>query len=326
MNANKRIVIVLAVAICNVMPVLAQSWKPSKNTEFVVGAGSGGGNDRTARVIQRILQERTLIPTPMVLVNKPGAGGVIAQDYLNTHQGDGHYLMITNPALLTNPLTGVGASNYTDITPVAQLFTEYVMLFVKADSAIMSGKDVIDRLRKDPGALSIAVSPGPGAGTHISTALVMKTAGIDSRALRVVSYKSAGEALSAVLGGHVDLMPSTPLNVLTQMQAGRIRVVGVTAPARLGGAFAQVPTWREQGFDAVFGNWRGVVGPRGMTGQQLAYWDEVFARLNATEEWKAEVRYGLWDVTYLNSRDSRQFLDREYEQLKRILTDLGLAN
>ena len=318
--------IVLAAAICVVMPVLAQSWKPSKNTEFVVGAGSGGGNDRTARVIQKILQERTLIPTPMVVVNKPGAGGVIAQDYLNIHQGDGHYLMITNPALLTNQLTGVGASKYTDITPVAQLFTEYVMLFVKADSAITSGRDVIDRLRKDPGALSIAVSPGPGAGTHIATALVMKAAGIDSRALRVVSYKSAGEALSAVLGGHVDLMPSTPLNVLTQMQAGRIRVVGVTAPARLGGAFAQVPTWREQGIDAVFGNWRGVVGPRGMTGQQLAYWDEVYAKLNATEEWNAEVKHGLWDVTYLNSRESRQFLDHEYEQLKRILTDLGLAN
>jgi putative tricarboxylic transport membrane protein len=154
----------------------------------------------------------------------------------------------------------------------------------------------------------------------------MKAAGIDSRMLRVVSYKSAGEALAAVLGGHVDLMPSTPLNVLTQMQAGKIRVVGVTAPARLGGAFAQVPTWREQGIDAVFGNWRGVVGPKGLSAAQLAYWDDVFSKLNATEEWKSEVRNGLWDVTYLNSRDSRKFLDQEYAQLKRILTDLGLAN
>ena len=118
-----RMSMAFAAVICVIAPVLAQDWKPSRTIEFVVGAGSGGGNDRTARVIQKILQERTLIPTPMVVVNKPGAGGVIAQDYLNTHQGDGHYLMITNPALLTNPLTGVGASKYTDITPVAQLFT-----------------------------------------------------------------------------------------------------------------------------------------------------------------------------------------------------------
>jgi putative tricarboxylic transport membrane protein len=318
--------VVLAATIGSATPAFAQSWKPSKGIEFIVGAGSGGGNDRTARVVQKILQERALIPTPMVVVNKPGAGGVIAQDYLNTHPGDAHYLMITNPALLTNPLTGVGAAKYTDITPIAQLFTEYVMLLVKADGALVSGKDIIERLRKDPGALSIAVSPGPGAGTHIATALVMKAAGIDSRMLRVVSYKSAGEALAAVLGGHVDLMPSTPLNVLTQMQAGKIRVVGVTAPARLGGAFAQVPTWREQGIDAVFGNWRGVVGPKGLSAAQLAYWDDVFSKLNATEEWKSEVRNGLWDVTYLNSRDSRKFLDQEYAQLKRILTDLGLAN
>ncbi|HSQ05354.1 MAG TPA: tripartite tricarboxylate transporter substrate-binding protein, partial [Burkholderiales bacterium] len=102
-------------------PDRAHAWQPAKNIEFIVGAGSGGGNDRTARVIQKILLERKLVPTQIVVVNKPGAGGVVAQDYLNTHSGDGHYLMITNPALVTNPLTGVGTANYTDITPIAQL-------------------------------------------------------------------------------------------------------------------------------------------------------------------------------------------------------------
>src|SRR5512140_1786663 len=86
---SARMSMAFAALICVIAPVLAQDWKPSRNTEFVVGAGSGGGNDRTARVIQKILQERALIPTPMVVVNRPGAGGVIAQDYLNTHQGDG---------------------------------------------------------------------------------------------------------------------------------------------------------------------------------------------------------------------------------------------
>lgn len=319
-------ILVLAVATAGVPPAFAQGWKPSRSVEFVVGAGSGGGNDRTARVIQKILQDRKLVASPIIVINKPGAGGGVAQEYLNTRKSDGHYLMITNPALLTNPLTGVGSAKHTDITPIAQLFTEYVMLFVRADSAIKSGKDVIDRLRKDPGALSIAVAPGPGTGTHIATALVMKAAGIDSRALRVVSYKSAGEALAAVLGGHVDLMPSTPLNVLPHMQGGKVRVIGVTAPARVGGAFAHVPTWREQGMNAIFGNWRGVVGPGGLTNEQLAYWDTVFANLNAGEEWKTEIKNGLWDVTYMNSGESKKFLDQEYEQLRRILTELGLAS
>lgn len=312
-------------AVLAAAPAFAQEWKPGKPVELVVGAGPGGGNDRTARVIQRILQERKLVSEPVVVVNKPGAGGAIAQDYLNTHPGDGHYLMVTNPALLTNPITGVGSGKYTDVTPVAQLFTEYVMLFAKADGPLRSGKDVFDRLRKDAGALAIAVAPGPGTGTHIATALVARAAGIDAKALRVASYKSAGEALSALLGGHVDLMPSTPLNVLPHMQAGKIRVLGVTAPARLGAPFADVPTWKEQGYDAVFGNWRGVVGPRGMTPEQIAYWDDVFAKLNATEEWKTEVRKGLWDASYANGRDSKRFLDEDYAQLRRVLLELGLA-
>ena len=146
----------------------------------------------------------------------------------------------------------------------------------------MSGKDIVERLRKDPGALSIAVSPGPGAGTHVATALVMKAAGIDSRKLRVVSYKSAGEALSAVLGGHVDLMPSTPLNVnLHKCQAGKVRRGRRHRSDATRRRIAQIPTWREQGIDAVFGNWRGVVGPKGVSAAQLAYWDDVFSKLNA---------------------------------------------
>jgi putative tricarboxylic transport membrane protein len=303
----------------------AQAWKPARNIEMVVGAGSGGGNDRTARVIQKIMQDTSALPTPMVVINRPGAGGVVAQEYLNTHAGDGHYLMVTNPALLTNPITGIGAIKHTDMTPIAQLFTEYVTLFVKADSPIKSGKDVVERLRKDPGALSLAVSPSPDAGTHIATALALKAGGVDTRNLRAVSYKSAGEAMSAVLGGHVDLMPTTPLNVLPQMLAGKVRVIAVSAPRRLTGKMANVPTWREQGFDAVFGNWRGVIGPKGLSKEQIDYWDQVFSRLNAADEWKAEIQSGMWEETYMNSRDAKAFLDKEYEQLRRILSDLGIA-
>ncbi len=303
----------------------AQPWKPARNIEMVVGAGSGGGNDRTARVIQKIMQDTSALPVTMVVINRPGAAGAIAQEYLNTHGGDAHYLMVTNPALLTNQITGVGTVKYTDMTAIAQLFTEYVTVFVKADSPIKTGKDVIERLRKDPGALSIAVSPGPDAGTHIATALALKSGGVDTRHLRAVSYKSAGEAMAAVLGGHIDLMATTPLNVLPQMLAGKVRVIAVSAPRRLSGKMASVPTWREQGFDAVFGNWRGIIGPKGLTREQIDYWDQVFSRLNATDEWKAEIQSGMWEETYMNSRDARAFLDKEYEQLRRILTDLGIA-
>jgi putative tricarboxylic transport membrane protein len=305
--------------------VPAQTWAPSKNVEIVVGAGAGGGNDRTARSIQRILQDRKAIPAALVVINKPGAGGGIAQTYLNQRAGDANTLMVTNPALMTNQLSGLSPLNHNDVTPVAQLFTEYVMLAVKADSPIRTGRDMFERLRKDPGALSIAVAPGAGAGTHIGAALVMKGAGIDPKALRIIPYATAAEALTALAGGHVDIIPSTALNVLPHVKSGRVRVLGVAAPKRLVGDYASVPTWREQGVDAVFGNWRGVVAAKGLKDDQVAYWDETFKRLNDTEEWKAEIRASGGEPMYMGSRDSRKFLAQEYEVLRRILTDLGLS-
>ncbi|MGZ5167339.1 MAG: tripartite tricarboxylate transporter substrate binding protein [Burkholderiales bacterium] len=306
-------------------PAAAQSWVPSKTVEIVVGAGAGGGNDRTARSIQRIMQERKLVPATLLVINKPGAGGGIAQTYLNQHAGDPNLFMVTNPALITNNLTGFTALNYNDVTPIAQLFTEYVMIAVKADGPIKSGRDMFERLRKDPAALSIAVAPGAGAGTHIGAALAMKVAGIEPKALRIIPYSTAGEAMAALVGGHVDLMPSTALNVLPQLKAGRVRVIGVASPKRLRGDYANTPTWREQGVDVVFGNWRGVVAAKGLKDEQIAYWDDTFRKLNDTDEWKAEIAASGGESIYMGSRDTRKFLAQEYDTLRRIVNDLGLG-
>lgn len=303
----------------------AWAWMPAKNVEIVVGAGAGGGNDRMARTIQRVMQERKLIPVGVVVINRPGAGGGVAQNYLNQRAGDPHYLLVTNPALITNYLTGLSQLNHTDITPIAQLFTDYVMLVVKSDSPLKTGRDVIERLKKDPGAYSIAVAPAAGAGTHIGTALVMKAGGIDPKALRVVPYATASEAFSALLGGHIDIMPSTAQNVLPQLKAGRVRVIGVAAPRRLGGEFAAVPTFREQGADAVFGNWRGIVASRNLKPDMLAYWDEIFRKLSESEEWKADVEKNLGELEYKGSAASKRFLEHEFDVLQKVLSELGLG-
>jgi putative tricarboxylic transport membrane protein len=306
-------------------PLMAFAWTPARNVEIVVGAGAGGGNDRTARAIQRVIQDRKLVQTGILIINRPGAGGGIAQGYLNQRAGDPHYLMVTNPALITNYLTGLSQLNHGDVTPVAQLFTEYVMLVVKADSRIRTGRDVIERLKKDPGAYSIAVAPAVGAGTHIGTALVMKAGGIDPKVLRIIPYATASEAFAALLGGHIDIMPSTAQNVLPQLKAGKVRVIGVAAPRRLGGDFATVPTFHEQGADAVFGNWRGIVATKNLKPDMVAYWDEIFRKLNESEDWKADVEKNLGELVYKDSAESKRFLDQEFDVLQKILSELGLG-
>jgi putative tricarboxylic transport membrane protein len=307
-----------------VSTAVSAQWVPTTNVEIVVAAGPSGGNDRTARLIAKILQEHKLVHVPVVVINKPGAGGVIAQNYLTAHAHGGNYLMVTNPNLLTNPLTGVGSAKYTDLTPLVQLFTEYVLLVSQTKSRFGNAKAMLDLWRSDPSAISVAVAPGLGAGPHLAAALVARSVGVQADKLIVVPFVSAGEAMTALLGGHVDLVASTPNNVMAQIEAGKISALGVTSPERLDGKLAGIPIWRELGVDVEFGNWRGVVGPPGMTAEQIKFWEDVFAKIVVLPEWQQELAEQSAQAFFLTSQQSKVFLDAENVRLTNILKDLGL--
>src|SRR5688572_7958424 len=131
----------------------AQSWAPSKPVEIVVPTTPGGSVDLTARLLQKILQETGLVKVPVTVVNKPGGGGAVSVAYLNQHAGDAHYVAINSPNLIANDLNGRG--RFTEVTPIANLFSEYTVIAVRADSPIRDGKDFIARLRKDPASLAV---------------------------------------------------------------------------------------------------------------------------------------------------------------------------
>jgi putative tricarboxylic transport membrane protein len=301
------------------------SWSPDKNVEFVIGAGPGAAADLTARTIQRIVQERKLTPATSVVVNKPGASYALSWIYLNQHPRDAHYLAITTLALLTNAITGVNPLTYTDVTPIAQLFTDYVVLAVRGDSPIRNGKGFVEYLKPNPRAASIGIAASLGNQNHIAAALALKVGGVDVTKLKVVVFDSSSNSVINVLGGHVDVVAATALNIAPHLPAGKLRAIAVSSPQRLPGALADVPTWTEQGYAAVFGNWRGVVGPKGLTPAQVAYWEQVFAKLVKTDEWKREMEKNFWSDFYLGSRDSQAFLEKENATLRALLTDLGLA-
>lgn len=303
----------------------AQSWKPEKPVEIIIGTSAGGPQDRTGRMAQKILQEMKLVPTPVTVVNRPGGGGAVALNYLNQHQGDGHHLMINAISLLTNHITGKSALNYTDFTPIAIMGIEYVALSVRADSPLKSGKDVIERLRKDPSSLSVAIGTALGNATHLSFAIAMKAAGLDIKKLRTVVFNSGSESITAALGGHVDVAASAPSSVLPQVRGGKMRMLVIGAPQRLPGDLAGVPTWRELGVNSTFDLWRGLAGPKGMTRAQVQYWDDTLSKVVQTEEWKKELeRFDMVNV-YKNSADTAKHWKAEYDEVKAVLTELGLA-
>jgi putative tricarboxylic transport membrane protein len=292
--------------------------------EIVIPTGPGGGTDRVGRLIQKIWQENAWVKTSTVL-NRPGGGGTIAWTYLNQHQNDGHYLSIAPLFLLTNHITGRSKLNFSDFTPVALLTSENVAFMVKVDSPIKDGRDFVERLRKDPSSLSLAIGGTTGGSNHIALGLLMKAAGGDIKKLKIVVFNSTGESVAALTGGHVDVLTAAANMAARQSRQGEVRVIAIAAPNRLGGALANVPTWKEQGLDVVADQWRSVIGPRGMTSQQLAFWDKVFSKLVATDDWKQYLARSLVENNYMSSAQALEFMNKEYETLKAALGELGLA-
>lgn len=303
----------------------AQAWQPDRNVEIVINTAPGSGQDVTGRLIQSILQERKLVTAPITINNKPGGGGIIAYTHLQSQSGNGHFISIASKSLLTNHISGRAPLTYSNLTPLAILFDEYITVAVKADSPIKSGRELIDRLKRDPGALSFGVATSLGNPNHQGIAMALKVSGIDLRKTRTPVFQSGGQALTALLGGHVDAVPGSVGLMRKHLEAGSIRVIAIAAPQRLGGIFANVPTWREQGADAIVSNWRGLIGPPGMTASQIVYWDNVIKQLTQTEAWKKELADNNWDNEYRNAAETKKYMDADYAELKAFLTELELV-
>jgi len=300
-------------------------WRPTRMVELVVQAGAGGASDRASRMIQKILQDRRLIDVQSTVNNKPGGGGAIAYNYVNQHAGDGHYLLMSSGTLITANASGQTPFLHTDFSPLAILCTEYSAFVVRADSPIKDGKTLLAKLVSSPQDVRIAISPGLGNANHITIAMAVKAAGGDVKRLKIAVFASSAETVTAVLGGHVDLAVSPASPVLPHLATGGVRVVAVSSDKRLPGALAGVPTWREQGVDAVYGNWRGVLGPKGLSSAQAAYWGRVLGRLVATPEWKEDLEKNLLSDQFITGDQSKAFLDGEYRQISALMKEIGLA-
>jgi len=300
-------------------------WKPARNVEIVVGVGPGGGIDRTARFIQKILQDQRLVEVTATVVNKPGGASTIAQAYLNQRAGDAHIWEITSTSLLTNHIIGKSAFGHKDFTPVAMLYDEYIGFLVRQDSPLKTGKDLLNLLKTDPESLPIGIAAAAGNTNHIAAGLAAKAGGGDVKKLRVVVFGSGGESMTALLGGHVGVVTTPSANAIPHLQAGRMRVLAIAAPARLEGALAVVPTWKDQGENIVVANWRPVVGPKGWSPAQIAYWEDVFAKLTRSDDWKNDVARAGGVNHFMNSRDLTAYFDAQYAQFRSVLGDLGLA-
>lgn len=293
--------------------------------ELIVPSEPGSGMDIATRTIKQLVDGAKLLSGSTVVMNKPGAGGAIAYQYLNQNAGSGRHLAIASPSLVTNKMMGIGTIDARDVTPVATIFSENIVFMVRAGSPIDSGKSLIARLRKDPSSVSFGIATALGGANHIAAASFLKGAGIDVNAPLNVVYKSGSGALYGLLSGEVEVVPVATLVSLPQMTAGKVRVVAISSPERLGGPYAGIPTLTELGIDSTYTSWRMIVAPRGAKESDVRASAAALEAMVAMPEWKAHVEKNFWISRFRGPDASRAFLDEQWKLHHTLLSQLRLG-
>ncbi|RCS25046.1 tripartite tricarboxylate transporter substrate binding protein [Phyllobacterium salinisoli] len=297
-------------------PAFATDYK------IIAPAAPGGGWDQTARTMQTVLQEEGISKNVQV-VNVPGAGGTIGlAQFVNQAKGDPSQLIVGGYVMVGAILTNGSPVSLSDVTPIARLTGEYEALVVPAASPIQSMKDLVDKLKADPGAVSWG--GGSAGGTdHIAAGLIAKAVGVDPTKVNYIAFSGGGEALAAILGGQVTVGISGYGEFESQIKAGTLRIIGVSSEERIEGVDA--PTFKEAGVDVVVQNWRMVSAAPGITAEQKAAITADIEKMVQSKSWKDALAAKGWQNTFLAGDAFDKQLAADVEATTVILKDIGLV-
>ncbi|QQE74500.1 tripartite tricarboxylate transporter substrate binding protein [Brevibacillus composti] len=301
---------------------------PDKPINIIVPGGAGGGLDTTARVLSKTLSETAIVKQTINIENKPGGGQTTGLSHFITNDKDNSYkLLLPSTPIVINYLRKEATSpySYADMKPLAQLTTDYGAIVVSADSKYNDLPSLFEDMKKNPQSITFAGGSGPGSMDHLVVMLPAIKAGIDPKTIKYTSYDAGGAAMVALLGGHAQALTTGLSEAKAYLEAGKVKVLAVSAPNRLGGIFKDIPTYKEAGYDAEFINWRGLFGVKDMSPDAVAFWEEKIKALTETEEWKNELELNGWEDGYKNSEDFTKFLEEQDKVIKEVLTVLGMA-
>jgi putative tricarboxylic transport membrane protein len=301
------------------------SWQPERTIQIVAGTPPGGGLDRVARALDKAIAATRLCRVPIEIVNVPGGGARKAWTHtIDNHPGDGHVIGISSPNMTTDYLVGAASFEHSKYVPIATLITEYIAFAVRSDSPLGTGADFLRRLDNDAGSLTVALSTALGNPNHIALAKLTRHAGGDVSAPAIRVFDSALTAVADVVAGTANICAVTAASVLAELADDRLRVLGISAPERLAGAFATVPTWREQGADCIVGAWRGVTGPAGLSAEPIAYWERLLRAAMQQPIWHEELTRLSWSPMYRDGAELSAYLEAERAEFVAVLGELGL--
>lgn len=299
-----------------------QGWVPQRHVELIVPNAPGGALDITGRAAHRVWQEMKLLPVSSAVVNRAGGEHAVAYTFLSQKSGDPHFVSLASPVLLANHIAGRMPVTYSDFTPLATVMTEAYLFFVRADSPLKSGRDFVEALKKKPDSLSLATAT---VQSRIAAGLVLQSAGVDIKPVKMV-VQPGGQQVTAILGGHLDVAIGPPGQYIAQLEAGALRAIATASPKRHGGALAGTPTWAELGHAAgTYETWRALIGAKGLTPEQVAYWEAVMRKVAESESFQASARRNQSEPVFRTAAETRARMEAQYEQAKKIMTYLGLV-
>lgn len=307
---------------------LAQAWEPTKTVEFVVPAGTGGGADQMARLIQNIIAKNNFMKQSMVVVNKSGGSGAEGFLEVKNAKGDPHKIIITLSNLFTTPLaTGVPFS-YKDITPVSMMALDQFILWVNAETPYKTAKQYIDAAKAaGPGKFKMGGTGSKQEDQIITVALEKQT----GAKFTYIPYKGGGEIAVQLVGKHIDSSVNNPIEAVEHWRGGKLRPLCVMDDERIplkekvtaDMSWNDIPSCKQSGVDVDYLMLRGIFMAGGVTADQTKYYVDLMAKVRETPEWKDFMKRGAFNTTSMSGDNYRKWVEKEEARHRQLMQEAG---
>lgn len=322
MKRRDFIKISAALAVSTALPWATTASAALEDLRIIAPAKPGGGWDQTARAIEEVVRALNLAGSVSV-ENVAGAGGTVGLAQLaGQESGNGKVLMVMGLVMVGAILTNQSATTLAQTTPIARLTGEFEVVVVPAASEFKTLADLTAKLKADAGA--VAFGGGSAGGTdHILAGLITKAAGADLTKLNYIPFSGGGEALAAILGGHVAAGISSLSEWEGQIKSGELRVLGISSGTKVEGVDA--PTLKEQGVDVELANWRGVVAAPDLDDAGKAGLLDLVKQVHDSAEWKKILADKKWTDLYLAGDEFAALVEEENKRTTDVLKAIGLV-
>lgn len=307
-------------ALAAVTPAAAD-YVPSRPIEMVTHNGPGSGNDLLARQISAIVDQAKLSPERITVLNKPGGGSTNASSYMLSKDGDPGTVSVWTSVWILDPLLQEEATTkISQLTPIALLVEEPALVVVLADSKFQSVGDFINAAKAEPGKLKQAGGSISARENILRQQLMGKT----GSNWAYVSFPGGGERLSALLGGHVDMMIVDPGEASELVRGGQVKVLAQIGEQRLP-AFKDVPTLKEAGYDVdTFAQARGILGPPNMPADAVAFYSDLLKKVTETPEWAKYIEENQLVNSFLSPEETKTYLENYENTIRSLLIEAGV--